>query len=270
MTAENNMPDALPNETDALPNETDEIGKLLEKEYGGSDHDQDAHIRYFYLKIGKGTDQEEKIAQLNRTIRDSECVHVQSAGWNDLFFGCSNTTMENEREREEKFDETYRQLILSKFSKNDAIISRACLYTDTHKYSEKSQENTTEEIGIILKDVYDIVEPTKTHIKHFYLFVQALNGKESILDEGIHKEALEILKTLPGDWKPVEPQQTWQGTFFGFFPKKTPVQTTERVREKQLNGEVRIPLITTLKEKLARGDLKPTVKVIITRACVYT
>ncbi len=258
------------NTPDTLPNETDEIGKLLEKKYGGSDSDQNAHIRYFYLKIGKGTDQEKKIAKVNEMTRDSECVTVQIAGWNDsLFFASPENKTENECEREASFNETYRQLMLPEFSNYCAIVSRACLYTDTQKCSEKSQESTTtEKIGVILKDIY-YKQPAKTHIEHFYLFVQALNGKESILDKGIHTKALEILKTLPGDWKSIEPQKTWLGTFFGFFPKKTS-ETTEREREKQLNGEVRIPLIAKLKEKLASNDLKPTVKVIITRACVYT
>ena len=81
-----------------------------------------------------------------------------------------------------------------------------------------------------------------------------------------------MLKTLPGDWEAVEPQTTWPGTFFGFFPKKLqPI--TEREREKILNGEVRMPLIQRLEAKLEEmklNDLKPKVQVIITRACKYT
>ncbi len=66
-----------------------------------------------------------------------------------------------------------------------------------------------------------------THIEYFYLFVQAVVREESsdtkqrtIKDEKVHIEALAALKTLPGDWEAVEPQTTWPGTFFGFFPKK--------------------------------------------------
>ncbi len=89
----------------------------------------------------------------------------------------------------------------------------------------------------------------------------------------MHIEALAVLKTLPGDWEAVEPQTTWPGTFFGFFPKKMQPMT-EREREKILNGEVRMPLIERLGAKLEEmkliNDLKPKVQVIITRACKYT
>ncbi len=86
----------------------------------------------------------------------------------------------------------------------------------------------------------------------------------------MHSGALEELKTLPGDWKSVEPQETWLGIFFGFKTQ----EMTKREREKILNGEVRIPLIERLEAKLkdvtGRGGMKITVKVIITRACKYT
>ena len=85
--------------------------------------------------------------------------------------------------------------------------------------------------------------------------------------------AMDVLKDLPGEWRSVEPQDTWLGTFFGFFPKGMRV-LSEREREKRLNGEVRKPLIEKLQAKLlemANGDTtKLSAHVIMTRACKYT
>ncbi len=100
------------------------------------------------------------------------------------------------------------------------------------------------------------------HIDYFYLFVQAVIREEKfdkkqvkIKDEKVHSYALEELKTLPGYWKSVEPQATWPGTFFGFFPKGL----NERHRENILDGEVRIPLKERLGAKLEDKKL-PYVK----------
>ncbi len=109
--------------------------------------------------------------------------------------------------------------------------------------------------------------------------MQATIGQESFVKKeingenvDIHTMALTVLKGLPGDWKSVESDGTWQGTF---FPKGMQATTmTERERERLLNGEVRLPLIKQLEKELIpvteRGGLKPKVQVIITRACKYT
>ncbi len=121
------------------------------------------------------------------------------------------------------------------------------------------------------------------HIEYFYLFVQAVIDEQRFFEKqingnyvNVHSDALEELKTLPGDWEAVEPQTTWPGTFFGFFPKGMQPMT-EREREALLNGEVRIPLIERLEAKLKDKKLlqnslglKVKVKVMITRACKYT
>ena len=83
-----------------------------------------------------------------------------------------------------------------------------------------------------------------------------------------------ILKTLPGDWRRVEPQETWPDTFFGHFPK-TLFDRSEREREKRLNREVRFPLKKELENQATTtcftDDLcKPKVQVLITCVCKYT
>ncbi len=154
------------------------------------------------------------------------------------------------------------------------MFSRACLYTA--KRASK-QVITTEDIGVIMKSVYENDAAEDTHIEYFYLFVKGILEEERFIektingnDVNVHSDALEELKTLPGDWKSVEPQTTWPGTFFGFKMQ----EMNEREREKILNGEVRMPLIERLEAKYinvtARGGSKITVKVIITRACKYT
>ena len=157
------------------------------------------------------------------------------------------------------------------------MFSRACLYTDEDNKRASSHEITTENIGEIIKSVYENDAAGNTHIECFYLFVQAVLDGEIFQindkDVNVHSGALEELKTLLGDWKSVEPRATWPGKFFGYFPKGMQPMT-EREREKILNGEVRMPLIKRLEAKLLnvtlRGGSKIKIKVIITRACKYT
>ncbi len=50
-----------------------------------------------------------------------------------------------------------------------------------------------------------------------------------------------MLSQYCGDWRAVEPQDTWPLMFIGCFPKQNPFET-ERERELRLNQEVRAPL----------------------------
>ncbi len=203
-----------------------------------------------------------------------------------IFLEEPEATAPNERVREADINETIRLKLITKLKRKlhesynlpnfpiHIMFSRACLYTEKRA---SSHEITTDKIGKIIKIAYENDVTGNNHIEFFYLFVQAvLDGEKFIKkkiygkDVNVHSGALEELKTLPGDWKSVEPQETWLGICFGFKTQ----EMTEREREKILNGEVRIPLIERLEAKLkdvtGRGGMKITVKVIITRACKYT
>ncbi len=262
----------------SLPEETDEIGYLLQREYGLKD--PNTHIQYFYIRLGKKffKRQVEIIETLKRITGKPEIVKIKP-GWDGIVFFESQEEG-NERDHEKSIDEKIRSYLLKVSDPSlHMMFSRACLYKKTRRYGKI----TTDEIGGIMDSKYgdkQDTDPGNTHIEYFYLFVQAIIGEESFLEKQIgdkdiciHAMAFDVLKTLPGDWKSVEPQKTWQGTFFGLFEKETPGMT-EREREKLLNGEVRIPLIKKLEDKLARvperDGLKPKVQVIITRACKYT
>ncbi len=81
-----------------------------------------------------------------------------------------------------------------------------------------------------------------------------------------------FLKTLPGNWKKVEPQDDWPDTFLGYFPR-SPFDKTEREREARLNREVRLLFMKMLEDELKTaypktGDkVERKVLVLITRAC---
>ena len=195
------------------------------------------------------------------------------------FFFKSPKSFKSEREQENFLNENIRKYIKTILDKssvpNGVIISRACLYKEKRSYGN---EITTDEIGDIMDSMYGDRQDDDCEnifIEHFFFFVQVIDGQRCLVNPLVdfHTKALEVLKTLPGDWKPLKPQKTWQGTFFGLFPKETPTMT-ERDREKLLNGEVRLPLIEKLEVELAgaieRGGIKPKVQVIITRACKYT
>lgn len=117
---------------------------------------------------------------------------------------------------------------------------------------------TTENIGAIVNEDCSMQNVQDSHINLFYIMVQKEN-------EGIYLDIFSELKPLPGDWRQVEPQETWPDTFLGYFPKMN-IFETEREREVRLNREVRIRLKGNLEQKV-----KPTkVHVLLARACRYT
>ena len=269
--------------------QTDDIGEYLQREYGSKP--PNTHIGCFYIKLGQEisespmSQQKEAIATLNRILGPGHWVKTEP-GWDGIiFFRAHAETAKNEREIEANINDTIRfPLItdLSGQSPSHIMFSRACLYKEKDNKCMSNQKITTDTIGKIMEDVYEHDDIGSTHIEYFYLFVQAVVREGSsdtkqvnIKEEKVHSKALEELKKLPGNWKSVEPQETWPGTFFGFFPKEMQPMT-ERKREKILNGEVRMPLIERLGAKLDDKKyneslgLKLKVQVIITRACKYT
>ncbi len=255
--------------------ETDKIGDLLQKEY--ADKDPNTHIRYFYIRFGKETaqsvDYQQRAIAILKEKLGLKCFKTKP-GWEGIVFFEAPVNGSNEREHEEFLNETIRKQLRTVGGVAPHIMfSRACLY----KHSIYSHKIETSDIGAILDYSFRQNKPGNAHIEYFYLFAQATIGPESFVEQNIcgknvniHTEALTVLKELPGDWKSVEPEATWQGTFFGFYPKAM----TERARERLLNSKVRLPLINTLEERLLtvteRGGLKIKVQVIITRACKYT
>ncbi len=267
--------------------QTDSIDDYLQQEYGSKP--PNTHIGYFYIRLGQEichypNIQQEAIANLNRILGPTQWVKAEP-GWDGvLFFKGQQPATNNERKTEENINATIRLPLITDLNGHGSshiMFSRACLYKEKDKKCASSEEITTDTIGEIMKNVYEHKVTGTSHIEYFYLFVQAVVGEESsdtqlkIKDEKVHSKALEELKTLPGNWKSVEPQKTWQGTFFGFFPKGMQLMT-EREREKILNGEVRMPLKERLEVKLDDKKyneslgLKLKVQVILTRACKYT
>ena len=256
---------------------TDSIGIHLKEEYGSKP--PNTHIGCFYIKLGQEICQYPRI--LLKAIDALKSI-LGSTKWGKtepgvFFFKAPETTTTDERKHEEEMNAQIREKLMTDLQGHDTgihiILSRACLYT------ENSREITTEEIGEKLTYVCEHNVTGSTHINYFYLFIQAVVREESfdkkqakIKNEKVQSKALEELKTLPGNWKSVKPQETWPGTFFGFFPNGL----NERHREELLNGEVRIPLIERLEAKLEGKKIHDSlglelkVQVIITRACKYT
>ena len=216
--------------------QTDEIGDHLHKEYG-SEPTGNTHIGCFYIKLGQEIiksprSQQEAIATLNRILPD-HWVKTEP-GWDGVIFfqAPGGTAANNEREIEANINSTIRLPLitdLSGQSSSHIMFSRACLYKENDKKCVSSQEITTDTIEKIIGS---------THIEYFYLFVQAVVREESsdtkqlkINDEKVHSKALEELNKLPGNWKSVKPQETWSGTFFGFFSKGN--ATNDRTRERE-------------------------------------
>ena len=247
--------------------QTDKIGEYLQKEYGSKP--PNTHIECFYIRLGQEICKDPKIQQkaidILKDIPDLTVWGKTEPGWDGVFFfEAPVSTTKNEREHEAEIDDTIRWPMMEKLREQGPgihiMFSRACLYKDVKKCA---REITTDQIGDIMENV------GSTHIEHieyFYLFVQEESGK----NRNVHSQALEELKTLPGDWKSVEPQATWPRTFFGFFPNGTQ-EINEREREKTLNGEVRMPLIERLEAHFTpRDGSKIKIQVILTRACKYT
>ena len=259
--------------------ETDEIGRHLQEEYGNKD--PGTHILYFYLTLGQEilhTKQQIVIDHLHSILGKDNWTKPQQ-GWPGLYHFKYDGPSENEREREQYLDRELRQELIKRLKevlKPSSIhikFSRACLYTDSSRDEPSPDIITTDEIGAIFENTYN----ENAHIDYFYLFVQAKINEECFVKKDIdgehinvHDMALKELKALPGpgEWRTLQPQHTWLGMFFGFYPKGMRV-LTEREREKRLNGEVRKPLIKKLMAKLKhiKGDIK--VQVILTRACKF-
>ena len=257
--------------------ETDSIGDYLQQEYGSKP--PNTHIGCFYIKLGQEISESPMSSQEEYDIFNDI---ISPTRWfrtapGLIFLEEPEATAPKQRVKEADINETIRLKLITMLKRKlhesynfpnfpiHMMFSRACLYTEK---CASSQEITTDKIGEIIKRGYENDVTGNNHIEYFYLFVQAVIDGQRFFEKqingnyvNVHSDALEELKTLPGDWKSVEPQTTWPGTFFGFKMQ----EMNEREREKILNGEVRMPLIERLEAKL-----KITVKVIITRACKYT
>ena len=262
--------------------QTDDIGDLLEKEY--STKDPNTHIAHFYIRLGneiRHLDQKVVITELSNILKPIEWVKTEPNWDGLLFFEFKEGT--NERQREMNIEEIRRRLKTQlqhlSASKVNIMFSRACLYKEPSTGPIDTDWITTDDIGGIMKTVYSDYDVDNAHIEYFYLFVQAEINKECFVKKDINQTTVNVqdmaikeLKDLPGKWKSVEPQKTWLGTIFGFYPKG--LSFSEREREKSLNEEVRKPLRDKLEAQLAqetgRRGAKPTVHIILTRACKYT
>ena len=260
---------------------TDDIGDTLQKEY--AHRDPDDHILHFYVRLGQEIqylEQQLVIGALDNFLGKDNWKKPQP-GWQGLLLFKYDSLHSDERERERYIDKNVRQPLMRYLreipisSSIHIIFSRACLHTDSSRDESSSDIITTDEVGKVFENVYSDLDMGNAHIEYFYLFVQAKNNEECFVKKeiggrviNVQDMAIRVLKDLPGEWRSVEPQNTWLGTFFGFYPKGMRT-LTEREREKRLNGEVRKPLINKLVTELkpVTGDTK--VQVILTRACKY-
>ena len=246
---------------------TNEIGDLLKRIYALPE-DQNKHIDYFYIRVPEKekTIVENVIPDLKGMLGDDFCALVDE-DWPGFILVCF-VAGENESEREEKLDKEIRYPMAN--SKLTMVtFSRACLY---HNYEIVQESVTTNDIGEILdpQSASIVQSPHQAsiaqspHQDFFYLTVRFKDRRDA--------DIYSVLKTLPGEWRKVEPQTTWPRTFIGHFPR-SPFDKSEREREARLNREVRLPLMKSLEEKLATtfpkdGEVvKRKVLVLITRAC---
>lgn len=251
---------------------TDKIGQILEREYGKKP--PNTPITHFYLRLGQEVLGKISDLQLNSTLDDTlkkaelYGESIIQPGWQGLvFFRFHTPCSTNERDREVELNEKVRKPLIWELSKMaqakapiHVLLSRACLYTPSSRKTSVTES-----------DMMEMIERTNTFdlknapIDNFYLFIQAQVKGEWI---NVNDNAFRILETLPGEWKILEPQSNWQGTFFGFYPN---LSTSEHEREISIDNKVRLPLIAKLKEHLSlAGSPIPVVQVIITRACLYT
>ena len=252
---------------------TEDIGATLEREYGGLDQ-QDQHIDYFYVKVGH---------QIANIINEPLLVPDVTAPGSErkwlllrtgLFKGKfpKQSERETERQREVRLNTHIRTDLIAKlkciagdkgYSPNDVHVMfyRLCKYTKRTMPVERPI--FTDQIGVILNREYGTHNDQDLHIDHFYITIYKDVDKEL--------DILSVLKTLPGDWRKVVPQETWPDTFFGHFPKETHLEM-EREREERLNREVRIPLKGILERQVATNEPKAPSKihVVLARACKYT
>ena len=167
----------------------------------------------------------------------------------------------SEEKREKAIDQNLRLPIASQ---TDTMVtfSRTCLYP-----SYEMNEDTIQaiDIGKVMRQGNaEQQDAKKTHQDFFYL-IYRIKPSHTL---NVHS----FLKILPGNWKKVEPNDTWPDTFLGYFPK-SPFDKTEREREARLNREVRLPLMKMLEDELmtaypkTRDTIERKVLVLITRAC---
>ena len=254
---------------------TEDIGAILEREYGGQDQ-QDQHIDHFYVRVSH------QIA--NKVVEPLLVPDVTAPGGErkwlrigpGLFEGKlpKQSEQETERHREVQLNTHIRTKLIGLLQSNagehgydptdvHAMFYRMCKYTNRTMPVERPI--TTDQIGVILNREYGTHNDEDVHIDLFYITIYKDTDKEL--------DILSVLKTLPGDWRKVEPQKTWPDTFFGHFPKKTHLEM-EREREERLNREVRIPLKGILEQQVATNDpnapSKKKIHVVLGRACKYT
>ena len=249
---------------------TEDIGAILEREYGGQDQ-QDQHIDFFYVRVGH---------QIANIINEPLLVPDVTAPGGErkwlrlgpgLFEGKfpKQSEQETERQREVRLNKHIRTDLIAILKSmagdkgNDVHVMfyRMCKYTNRTMPVERPI--TTDQIGVILNRECGTHNVEDLHINLFYIMIYKKVDK--MLD------ILTVLKTLPGDWRKVEPQVTWPDTFFGLFPKETPLEM-EREREERLNREVRIPLKGILEQQVATNEPNAPSKihVVLARACKYT
>lgn len=240
--------------------ETAEIGQLLESEYG-EPHPQDLHIDYFFLILGSQIiDESANIVKELKKI--GSWAHLKTE-WPGLLFGkfLKIPPNETERRREERLNQI-RMSLIAKYPVPDntsqIIVSRACKY----------KGDVGGKLSLTTLEIENVL--TSQHMDYFYLLI---TGR---IQEKVDVNVPFMLSQYRGDWRAVEPQDTWPLMFIGCFPKQNPFET-ERERELRLNQEVREPL------KEAMGDLlkqqlqaqrkplpKKLVSIVFTRVCTYT
>ena len=254
----------------------EQIGDLLRQNYGGPNQ-QDQHIDVFIIRFGhqiahdprwsKGLDLDALIGEGGQwpTIEDEGSI------WPGVFFGYGLKQGQiSEREREDKLDKLTTMLkeqIIVQLNYHPSsvgiMLHRACMYGDEDKpiVPAVGPTVTKDEISRILDQECCTHNAQDPHINLFYITVQKENTDKVL-------NILTALEVLPGDWKKVEPQETWPDTFFGYFPKRYLFET-ERMREERLNREVRVPLKYYLEKQLEDPSKPIKVHILLTRACKY-
>ncbi len=239
---------------------TDEFGKKLKQEYSGSKTDQNKHIDYFYFRGSEDKlyDEDKIVPHLKNPLIDEFFALIDQEWLGFIIIKCPLAGGKSEYDREKTINEEIRSPIDSDLKGTKVIFSRACLY---HNYDMNEDTIQASDIGKVVKQ-----EDAKnnTHQDFFYFTVRIKPPQKL--------NVITFLKTLPGNWKKVEPHDTWPDTFLGYFPK-SPFDNTEREREARLNREVRLPLMKMLEDELMTtypktGDtVERRVLVLMTRAC---
>ena len=225
-------------QTDKKTISTDEIGATLKETYGEPfQQDQDKHIDYFYLRVGKQIAHKTSdiFSELDLIQGLKEWKEVEE--WPGLFFGkfCKSPPFETESDREERLDSKVRRPLIGGLKHRldgatnrlpiHAMFHRACLYDN----NEIEHEVTTDEVGDILDKACSDDKDKNPHRDFFYLMVQKKNT-DKVFD------ILTVLKSLPGDWRKVQPKEKNRNKILGrilslgTFPRPPSIRPS--VREK--------------------------------------